>query len=68
MSRRQDGMTRAASRSTSHGRAIAEVELINDLLEDPTVSDEELAALELLVGWDWLNQLIQSCEGSEPDV
>lgn len=68
MSRRQDGRKRAASRSASHGKSIAEGELINDLPADLAVSDAELAALELLVGWDWLGQLIQTCGGSETDV
>jgi len=68
MSRQQDRMKRAAQRSTSHGKSIADLELINDLPGDMAVSDEELAALELLVGWDWLGQLIQICGGSEADV
>lgn len=65
---RQDRVKRAAPRSTSHGKSIVDVELINDLPLDLAVTDAELAALELLVGWDWLGQLIQTCGGSEADI
>lgn len=68
MSNRQDHLRSPAPRSTSFGISTAEPELINDLPGDLVVSDEELAALELLVGWDWLGQLIQTCGGSEADV
>lgn len=68
MSRRQDGLKQAAPRSTSDGKQSDEIQIINDLVADLAMSDAELAALELLVGWEWLNQLFQTCGGSEPDI
>ena len=67
MSRRVE-LKRLAPRSTSFGKNIKEVEIFNDLPDDLAVSDAELAALELLVGWDWLDQMLQTCGGSEADV
>lgn len=65
---RQDRVKGTAPRSTSHGKSIADVEPINDLPLDLAVSDAELAALELLLGWNWLAEFIQTCGGSEADV
>lgn len=66
MSRQLNRLRRAAPRSTSHGKNSGDVQIINDLAPDLMMSDAELAALELLLGWDWLGQLL--CGGSEPDV
>lgn len=66
MSKRRDGLRRTAPRSTSSGKTIADFEIINDLPLNLAVSEAELAALELLIGWDCLGQLL--CGGSEPDV
>jgi len=66
MSKRHDRLRRPAPRSTAQGRNIVDIEIINDLPLDLAVSEAELAALELLLGWDWLGQLL--CGGSEPDV
>jgi hypothetical protein len=66
MSRQQGSLRRAAPRSTSRGKKCDDVQIINELVPNLTVSDVELAALELLVGWDWLSQLL--CGGNEPDV
>jgi hypothetical protein len=66
MSSPHDRLRRPAPRSTSHGKNIVDIEIFNDLPQDLAVSEAELATLELLLGWDWLGQLL--CEGSEPDV
>lgn len=68
MSRRRVELKRPAPRSTSLGKNINEVEIFNGLPDDLAVSDAELAALELLVGWDWLDQMLQTCGGREADV
>lgn len=68
MTNQQDHLRSRAPRSTSLGKSAAELELINDLPGDLVVSDEELAALELLVGWGWLDQMLQTCGGGEADV
>lgn len=68
MTKRQDHLRSPAPRSTSLGNSSAGIELINDLPGDLVVSAEELAALELLVGWGWLDQILQTCGGSEADV
>lgn len=68
MSRRQNCLKRAAPRPTSEEEHSDKIQIINDLVADLAVSDAELAALELLVGWEWLNQLLQTCGGSEPNV
>ena len=67
MSRRVE-LKRPALRSTSFGKNTNEVEIFNDLPDDLAVSDAELAALELLVGWDWLDLMLPTCGGSEADV
>lgn len=66
MSKRHDRFQRPAPRSTSRGKNATDFEIINDLPPDLAVSEAELAALELLIGWDWLGQLL--CGGGEPDV
>ena len=68
MSRRQACLTRSDPALTSDRKPCDEVQIINDLVADLAVSDAELAALELLIGWEWLNQLLQTCGGSDPDV
>lgn len=68
MSKRHDRLRRPAPRSTSPGKNVADFEIIIDLPPDLAVSEAELTALELLIGWDWLGQILQTCGGSEPDV
>lgn len=68
MSRRQDCLKQAAPRSPSHVKYIDEIQILNDLVANLAVSDAELAALEMLIGWEWLNQFLQNCGGSEPDI
>lgn len=68
MSRTQNSLQRAAPRSTSHGKHSDDTQIINDLVKGMVVSEAELSALELLVGWDRLAQLLQTCGVSDPDV
>lgn len=66
MSKRHDRLRRLAPRSNSHEKNTADFEIINDLPPILAVSEAELAALEQLLGWDWLGQLL--CGGREPEV
>lgn len=65
---RQARLMRAAPHATSHGRNSDEVDVMSDLIPNQDISEAELSALELLVSWDWLERLLRTCGGSDPDV